>query len=552
MSTATNAFTSDFKRTLILGLARAPLTANALALPLIQNQNLSQTIAQNNPDLAIWQTIATHNLLKKAGYIPPSIKLRLNLPALPDQKTKCPQQVEHFLTLILNDIHPELLTEWLYLMQLNHFSVLHHFLPRLIEKGKNPKLCDAIYSVIDERGAWLIDQNPLWKAAYSIILEKNNLTNPNWQHNNLQTWKLGKIDERVHALKNMRANDPVAALAALQLEWTKESSENRSKLVTALEVNLSMNDEAFLEYALDDSHRDVRGFVQFLLTKLPESQLVQRCKTILQTLIRSEKRIFRAQKLEITLPELNTAMQRDCIDQHQEQDLGPKLSLLVRLISILPCNYWLNAWQISIQELIQLIDTHEYRKAFFTGLLMSTTRELYPLSSDVEANPTTLSLYQYQLKHAVISENLINSDRIPVMSFKLFDAAKQSEILECWLSSQLPSDQIPALIILCSNAIDTCNFIQINQLSKKISTLFKQKILNMLAAQKYYHHAIYQHLRKLALTILNSSDIGELVNLTQNNRAESTLEKCLKECQDIVIFRESMKQAFLYLTNIKT
>ncbi|MDE2419978.1 MAG: hypothetical protein KGO49_02205 [Gammaproteobacteria bacterium] len=471
---------------------------------------------------------------------------------MPDQKIKCPQQVEHFLTLILNDIHPELLPEWLYLMQLNHFSVSHHFLPRLIEKGKNPKLCNAIYSVIDARGAWLIHQNPLWKSAYSTILEKNNLNDPNQQKNNLQTWNLGKIDERVHALKNMRAHDPIAALATLQLEWAKESSENRSKLITALEVNLSMNDEAFLEYTLDDSHRDVRGFVQFLLTKLPESKLVQRCKTILQTLIRSEKRLFRAPKLEITLPELNASMQRDGIDQHQEQDLGPKLSLLVRLISILPCNYWLNAWQISIQELIQLIDIHEYRKAFFTGLLMSIARELYSLSSSTEANPTTLSFYQHLLKHVVTSENLINFDRIPVTSFKLFDATTQNEILESWLSSQIPSDHIPALIILCSNAIDTCNFIQINQLSKKISPLFKQKMLNMLDAQKYYHHALYQHLRKLTLTVLNRSDIDELVNLAQNNHTESALEKCLKECQDIIIFRESMQQAFLHPIDIKT
>ena len=113
-----------------------------------------------------------------------------------------------------------------------------------------------------KRGYWLAAHNPDWNYVNSEITDK--------------AWQTGSKEARRSLLQRLREQGADKAREKLQKTWKKESAEERASLLAALEINLSMNDEPFLEAALDYKRKQVRDVAAKLLSKLPESRLCQR------------------------------------------------------------------------------------------------------------------------------------------------------------------------------------------------------------------------------------------------------------------------------------
>ncbi|WP_143219756.1 DUF5691 domain-containing protein [Actinomadura sp. CNU-125] len=82
-------------------------------------------------------------------------------------------------------------------------------------------------------------------------------------------WRSGTRHRRAAYLSRLRGTDPAAARALLRESWDREPAPDRAAFLGTFAWGLSLDDEPFLEAALDDRGKDVRQLAADLLARLP-------------------------------------------------------------------------------------------------------------------------------------------------------------------------------------------------------------------------------------------------------------------------------------------
>lgn len=297
-------------------------------------------------------------LYQRAGKISLSNKQPLQKPCEEEELLDCSLLSRQHLGLILSG-NEQLLPEWLTVAATARKKIPPEYLPHLLTLGqKQNNLRACILPVLGKRGYWLAKQNPDWNYVNSEITNK--------------AWQTGNKETRRSLLQRLREEDPEKAREQLKKTWKKESGEDRASLLGALEINLSINDESFLEAALDDKRKQVRDVAAKLLSKLPKSRLCQRMIELVSPLIR-----LNHNRVQVTLPSTcNQKMIRDGIDQSRYSSaLGEKASLLLQMLCCVPPSFWCNNWGKTPQQLLELVEGSEWEKmlleAWATGALKS-------------------------------------------------------------------------------------------------------------------------------------------------------------------------------------
>ncbi len=202
----------------------------------------------------------------------------------------------------------------------------------LEEARRNPALRADALNIIDERGRWLVKFILVGDWVVPSVLSDS-------------LWDEGKLNERVAYLKQLRETDAAKARALLEESWNGEASEARADLLSALEVHLSLDDESFLEHALEDKKKDVRKTAASLLNSLPDSKLVQRMtERAKRFVIHKPAGMLGLKKaeLEITLPEtFEKDWAKDGIEQKSvPYGMGEKAWWLKQILERVPPNIW--------------------------------------------------------------------------------------------------------------------------------------------------------------------------------------------------------------------
>ena len=127
-------------------------------------------------------------------------------------------------------------------------------------------LADALRTILGVRGRWLAAKNPKWRK-YAGVHESAEPAS---------VWETGTLHERLAALVSLRGTDPGRARELVASTFAADSADQRAKFVGEFARGLSMEDEPFLEAALDDRSKEVRRQAAELLRSLPESRLCLR------------------------------------------------------------------------------------------------------------------------------------------------------------------------------------------------------------------------------------------------------------------------------------
>ncbi|MGW0194041.1 DUF5691 domain-containing protein [Nonomuraea sp. NPDC003201] len=224
---------------------------------------------------------------------------------------------------IMGGEHERLLPEWLAAAAATGRRVPPYVLPELLEKGRRDRSIRVHLGVLaGQRGRWLAGLNPAW--AY--LLEE-----PTGE-----TWELGGAADRRAHLRTLRTADPEQARRLLESTWERETPDDRAEFVEVLADGLSMEDEPFLESALDDRRREVRQAAANLLTRLPGSRMSQRMAERARACVTISRKVIAVEAPH----DCDKAMERDGIRPKPPRGIGERAWWLQQILARAPLSIW--------------------------------------------------------------------------------------------------------------------------------------------------------------------------------------------------------------------
>lgn len=297
-------------------------------------------------------------LWRRAGF-KPAEKAADGIPSVEnDERQPIPKAAVSHLYEMLAGRFPEVLPEWFSLVRARNFRLPFELLPAALQlAGQKPELREDILACGGSRAKWLAALNPGWRFGSSSERED---------------WETGSKAERLRFLRSLREKDPAQARALVSASWKAEPADVRAAAVEALEPGLSMDDEPFLEAALDDRSKEVRRVACRLVSTLAESRLVARMRERAAGLLTYKPgRLLSSAKLEVTLPNPpDAAAVRDGVDAAlvgNQKQLGERALHLVQIIGGIPPSYWTTAFGEQPEKLISAARKTEFSQAIITG-----------------------------------------------------------------------------------------------------------------------------------------------------------------------------------------
>ena len=270
-------------------------------------------IDRDDHEGAVLTAGAVLGLYRQAG-ARPAVDSSPALPVCPpEQRFLCSPAAASRLDAILDGRFRVVLGEWLDLAARAERLVPPDRLPALLDTATTSAgLRPAVIEVIGERGLWLAGLNPAWAWAAGA--------------EDTTTWATGSSPARRLLLARLRATDAAAARELLASTWSTETPEDRAAFVALLATNLSMDDEPFLEAALDDRRKEVRQAAASLLWRLPDSRLAARMAE-------------RARPLRLPT-EVDAGMARDGIVARPPAGMGERAWWLQQMVAATPLRTW--------------------------------------------------------------------------------------------------------------------------------------------------------------------------------------------------------------------
>lgn len=247
--------------TALLGTLRRPIDPSVLTASL---PAALRPVVTGPPELALLTAAAALANYRRAGHVPARAGAAPQAAAR-DPRDVVPPAARQRLARLLATAGPELLEEWLRAVRTAGLRVPPERLPALADAARGaPALRAPLVAVAGAAGSWLGARNPAWDFLVAPVGSDQDI------------WRYGSPLQRRALLAEALAADPGGARKALAATWPDEPAAMRADLLGALGTHLRLEDEEFLEVALDDRASSVRERAAELLAALPESRLAAR------------------------------------------------------------------------------------------------------------------------------------------------------------------------------------------------------------------------------------------------------------------------------------
>ncbi len=344
---------TDIINTALVGCERKSLS---LSQPTDRLGKLLAQLDQNDRESTLLGAAAVVLLYERAGSLPLRDTQPLPEKCAPDAAERCSERAKLHLAMMLRGEYRRLLPEWLAALSSAGKRVPEECLPLLLELGRSrEELQEAILAVLGARGHWLAAQNPSWEFTSGRFEET--------------LWETGNSEQRRRILAELRKRDAGRTRELLRSTWAQESPKDRVDFLAVFANGLSLEDEEFLEFVLDDRRKEVRRSAADLLARLPGSVLRSRMLERARPLLIFKLNRLKRKTIEVILPEAcDKAMQRDGIEpKSYSQDVGEKAWWLQQMLGLIPPNVWMQESGWSINELVAVAKRSEWKRVLLDG-----------------------------------------------------------------------------------------------------------------------------------------------------------------------------------------
>jgi hypothetical protein len=310
----------------LLGTARATTTGTVTA-----TSTLVAHLPSSDPEHALLLRAGAEAIYRQAGNCLPALATAVE-PASSESLPACSPNAARLFRDMFEGQYRDVLPEALDRLKRASLRLPAPLLPKALEHAVGDVRA-GLLPVIGERGRWLSQFNPAWHWAADAFIDESGVP-----ADAIIRWQEGRNAERLSLLHRFRSHDPASARTLLDGVWRQEKADFRAEAIQTLDVNLSSDDEPFLETALDDRAQDVRQHAARLLARLPDSAFARRVTDRADTVLRE---IDTAGNLVVVVPEtLDPAWQRDGIHPKPPSSLGERAWWLEQLLALVPPSHW--------------------------------------------------------------------------------------------------------------------------------------------------------------------------------------------------------------------
>jgi hypothetical protein len=282
----------------------------------------------------------------------------------PDTRPECSEPQANRLRAMLRGEHAECLPEWMALLSAAGGRLPFDTIVDLLARNEpQDEAGDTLRTVLGVRGRWLAAKNPKWRKHAGV----EESAEP------ARVWETGTLHERLAALKSLRETDPGRARALVASTYAADPADHRAKFVAAFVRGLSMDDEPFLETALDDRSKEVRRQAAELLRSLPESRLCLRMMERTRAALRWE-----GGTLVVEPPAAcDKALIRDGVEPKPAANvpLGERAWWLREVVSAVPTKAIASLLGVAAAQVVEANRDGEWEGALWTAWTISALRQ---------------------------------------------------------------------------------------------------------------------------------------------------------------------------------
>jgi hypothetical protein len=341
---------NEFVRAALIGLGRDSASPQS-------GTPVDTLVADGDRERTFLLRAAGRDLYLRAGLVPPKFEGAPEV-APPESLRGCSPQLTQLLTDAADgdgDVYRAIGEA----MTAAKLHLPHRLLPDFLDT-LDPDARAALAPVVGARGQWLARQNATWAWALPDVM-----TDARWEE--------GNTEQRVAALHAMRASDAASARAKLEEVWPKEKAEVRTLMLTALRNELSLDDEPFLERALDDRSLNVQVVAENLLARLPQSAFVMRSIERIRPVVQqapAETSIWKKVKSGLSAKALKLV-----VEPPAAEGSGARARALERLVAAVPLSYWTSQFDARPEQLFDAARATDWSEALIEGWTTAVERQ---------------------------------------------------------------------------------------------------------------------------------------------------------------------------------
>ncbi|HEY4384568.1 MAG TPA: DUF5691 domain-containing protein [Ktedonobacteraceae bacterium] len=342
--------------TAIIGTGQVPTTSLASELP---TDELAEQLATEDSEHQLLLAAGILGIYRRAGYTPAFFPEQ---PVIvePEEQRHCPETIEHELKSLLKETPGPILLEALQLMQQAHLLLPMKLLPLALSIGRSYQEHRALaYPLLGKRGLWLSQFQAEWAWVGHYAQQQEAILTADAK----RLWQEGTLEQRQEILLRQREIDPETARIWLASSWRQESVEARKALLVTFAQHLSLDDEAFLEQALDDRSTEVQKNAAELLAHLPTSAFSQRMHA------RAEKLLsYQEEHIQINIPEaVDAHWKHDGLRENANGDLKDSPRWIIQMLAHVPLTFWEKRFARTPEQLIAAAGNQEKDQMVILG-----------------------------------------------------------------------------------------------------------------------------------------------------------------------------------------